>query len=316
MTTEATARSVPFQRRNQTTEKSSMTRRRSALMATVEGYAFLLPSLVLVVGLIYVSIAANIVYSTWQWNGVSPTHQTIGFDNYIRLAADPTFWRALANTLLFGLIAVFTQLLLGFALAVLVRTRSYGTGLLRTLLFVPVVLSPAVVATSFRLLLTPDGQFNELLRLIGVPAEVPWVADPNIALFSLAVINIWQYTGYSFVIYDAALGQLDASVLEAARVDGASTGQLIRHIVFPLLRGSHLILIVLGFIGALKTFELVFLITGGGPGTSTEFLTTYIYRQVVTQFNAGYGAALSMALVGVALLFAVLQVRLTRANNS
>lgn len=276
-------------------------------------YLYALPALVFIVGIIHYGIVANIIYSTWNWNGVSSDHLFVGLQNFQKMLADPVFWQALGHTFLFGVIVVFVQLILGFLLAVLVRTRVVGTGILRTVLFVPVVLSGAVVATSFKTLLTPDGAFNQFLQIVGFHNfQQPWLADSHTALLTIAAINIWQFTGYSFVIYDAALGQIDASVIEAARIDGASTFQLLRRVIFPLLNSSHVVLIVLGFIGSLKTFELVALTTGGGPGTTTEFLSTYIYRLAIPQFQAGYAAALSIALVVLALAFALLQVRFTQ----
>lgn len=286
------------------------------LGAQLRSYLYLVPAGFLVFGIALYGIVANFVISTTDWNGVSADFEQVGLENYQRLASDPVFWQALGNTLIFGVMAVGIQMILGFGLAVLVRTRTAGTALLRTVLFIPVVLSGAVVATSFRELLTPDGSFNQMFRLLGWEnASQPWLADPGSALFVIAAINIWQYSGYSFVIYDAALGQIDQSIIEAARVDGASTLSLLALIIAPLLRGSHLILIVLGFIGSLNTFELIFLTTRGGPGTTTEFLSTYVFRMAITQFDAAYSATLSIALVVVALIFATMQVRLTRAEQ-
>lgn len=275
-------------------------------------YLYLLPALILVVGVVHVGIVANIGYSTLDWNGISPDATPVGAGNYTRLLGDPTFWVAMRNTLVFAVSTIVLQMVLGFGLAVLVRTRARLRGLLRTLAFVPVVLAPAVVATSFRFLLTPDGALNTVLSFVtGQDVHQAWLADPATALASIVLINVWQYTGYSFLIYDAAMGQIDASVIEATRIDGASTWQLLRQVVAPLLSGSHLVLIVLGTISALKTFDLVYLTTAGGPGTSTQVLTGYIYKQVIDQFHAGYGAALSVALVAIALVFSVLQVRLS-----
>ncbi|MCU1411001.1 MAG: hypothetical protein JWR04_1708 [Rhodoglobus sp.] len=283
-------------------------RRRVALSS----YLYLVPALILVVGVVHVGIVANITYSTLDWNGISPNGKPVGGDNYLKLLNDPTFWVSLRNTLVFAAATIALQMVFGFALAVLVRTRAVLRGLLRTLAFVPVVLAPAVVATSFRFLLTPDGSINGLLSAVtGQTIEQPWLADPSTALLMIVLINVWQYTGYSFLIYDAAMGQIDTSVIEATRIDGASTGQLLRLVVAPLLSGSHLVLIVLGVISALKTFDLVYLTTAGGPGTTTQVLTGYIYKQVIDQFHAGYGAALSVALVAIALVFSVLQVRLS-----
>lgn len=280
--------------------------------ASLSSYLYLLPALILVVGVVHIGIVANITYSTLDWNGISPNGKPVGADNYVKLLNDPTFWVSLRNTLVFAVATIALQMVFGFALAVLVRTRAVLRGLLRTLAFVPVVLAPAVVATSFRFLLTPDGSINGLLSAVtGQTVDQPWLADPSTALLMIVLINVWQYTGYSFLIYDAAMGQIDNSVIEATRIDGASTWQLLRLVVAPLLSGSHLVLIVLGVISALKTFDLVYLTTAGGPGTTTQVLTGYIYKQVIDQFHAGYGAALSVALVAIALVFSVLQVRLS-----
>ncbi len=288
------------------------TRARPRRRISLSSYLYLVPALILVVGVVHIGIVANVVYSTQDWNGISPDSTPVGGANYAKLVSDPIFWTALRNTFLFAIATILLQMILGFSLAVLVRTRAVLRGLLRALAFVPVVLAPAVVATSFRFLLTPDGSINQLLSAVtGLNGHQAWLADPNTALAAIILINVWQYTGYSFLIYDAAMGQIDHSVIEAARIDGASTGQLLRLVVAPLLSGSHLVLIVLGMISALKTFDLVYLTTAGGPGTSTQVLTGYIYRQVIGQFHAGYGAALSVVLVAIALVFSVLQVRLS-----
>ncbi|MFC6160510.1 carbohydrate ABC transporter permease [Kribbella jiaozuonensis] len=279
-------------------------------------YLWALPALILVVGVIHAGIAANAFYSLFDWSGVGSPTDFVGGANYSKLLQDPIFWQALRNTLVFAVATVAIQLTLGLALAILVRTKTRLRGLLRTLVFVPVVLAPAVVATSYRILLTPDGGFNHLLQSLGLHGfDQPWLADPKTAFGTIILINVWQYTGYSFLIYDAAIGQIDRGLFEAARIDGATTWQLNTTVVAPMLRGSHLVLIVLGFISSLKMFDLVFLTTGGGPGTTTQVLTGYIYKQVIAQFHAGYGAALSIVLVLIALVFSILQVRLSTSES-
>lgn len=292
------------------TTRAERTRRRGA---GAGAYLYVLPALALIAVTALYSIAANVVYSTWDWNGISDSHVGVGLRNYADLVHDRVFWKAIANTLVFGVATVSLQMVLGFSLAVLVRTRTRGRGVLRTLLFVPVVISPAIIATSFRVLLTPDGAFNQLLRGLGMTGfDHGWLTDPKTALATIIAINVWQYTGYSFVIYDAAISQIEPSIIEAARLDGLGALGMSTRIVAPLVKGSHMVLVVLGLISALKTFDVVFLTTGGGPGVETEFLSTYIYRQVISQFHAGYGAALSVVLVAVAMVFAVLQVRLVQ----
>lgn len=271
-----------------------------------------LPAVILVVGVIHAGIAFNIFSSLFDWSGVGAPTDFIGAKNYQTLSQDPIFWRSLRNTLLFALVTVSVQLVLGLGLAILVRTKVRLAGLLRTMIFVPVVLAPAIVATSFRSLLTPDGAINKLIQGLGfTDFSQPWLADPKTAFGAIMLINVWQYTGYSFLIYDAAIGQVDAAIFESAQIDGASTWQVTRLILAPLLRGSHLVLIILGFVSSLKMFDLVYLTTGGGPGTTTQVLTGYIYRQVIAQFHAGYGAALSVVLVAIAFVFSTIQVRLS-----
>jgi raffinose/stachyose/melibiose transport system permease protein len=271
-----------------------------------------LPAVILVVGVIHAGIAFNLFSSLFDWSGVGAPTDFIGAKNYQTLSRDPIFWRSLRNTLLFAAVTVSVQLVLGLGLAILVRTKVRLAGLLRTMIFVPVVLAPAIVATSFRSLLTPDGAINKLIQGLGfTDFSQPWLADPKTAFGAIMLINVWQYTGYSFLIYDAAIGQVDAAIFESAQIDGASTWQVTRLILAPLLRGSHLVLIILGFVSSLKMFDLVYLTTGGGPGTTTQVLTGYIYRQVIAQFHAGYGAALSVVLVAIAFVFSTIQVRLS-----
>jgi raffinose/stachyose/melibiose transport system permease protein len=181
------------------------------------------------------------------------------------------------------------------------------------ILFLPVVLAPAAVATAFRDILSPNGQLNSLLATLGLPASsTAWLADPNIALYSLAGINIWQWTGLSFLLYQAAISQLDQHLFEAASIDGAGGFKTFLYVLLPQLKGTHATLALTGCIGALKTFDIVYLTTGGGPGRATEFLTTYIYSQVVQQYHAGYSAALSIVLLILALVLTTIQIRAYR----
>jgi len=157
---------------------------------------------------------------------------------------------------------------------------------------------------------------NDALQTVGLGwLQQAWIADPNVALYALAGVNIFQWTGFSFILYQAALSQIDQSSLEAAQLDGAGTWQTIRHIVIPTVRPTHLTLVLTGVIGSLKTFDIVFLITGGGPGRSTEFLTTYIYKQSVMQFHVGYGAALSIVMLLLALILTVVQTRIYKLDT-
>jgi raffinose/stachyose/melibiose transport system permease protein len=266
------------------------------------------PALLLVGAVVYGGIAYNAYVSTRRWNGIAPTSEPVGFENYLLALTDPVVLAAYRHVAVFAVLTIGTQMLLGLALALLLSRESRLNPLYTAVLFLPVVMAPAAVASAFRQLLTPDGPVNRVLDTIGLEAfRNAWLADPSYALVTLAVINIWHWTGLSFVLYQAALTQIDPNQIEAAQIDGASVWRTIASVVVPQLRNTHVTLVVLGIIGSLKTFDLVFLTTGGGPARATEFPATYIYQQTVERFNAGYGATLSMLLLSAAVVVALAQ---------
>lgn len=285
-------------------------RTRARIRNWLTALPYVTPALILIGGISYFAVGYNVWLSTLTWDGVSEAKQ-VGLANYRALFADPVFWGALRNVAIFGVLTVTIQLALGLLLALVLSNPMWGRGVYKALVFVPVVLAPAAVATAFRQFLRPDGQVNQLLEGIGVTWLQPaWLADPRIALYALVGVNIFQWTGFSFLLYQSALSQVDTHSLEAAQLDGASTLGTIWHVVIPQLKGTHLTLILAGVIGSLKTFDLVFLLTGGGPGRSTEFLTTYIHKQGIVQFHVGYGATLSVVLLLLALLLTWAQAKL------
>jgi ABC-type sugar transport system permease subunit len=173
-----------------------------------------------------------------------------------------------------------------------------------------VVLAPAVMAPVFRQIFAADGQLNWVLDHIGLSALAqPWLAQSETALPVIMVITVWEWTGLTFILYYAAMGQIEPEMVEAARLDGAGNVRVVWDIVWPSLRGTTTALLMLSAISALKTFDIPYLVTGGGPNYATEFLGTLIYRQSIPQSNVGYGAALSILLLILALgLAIVLQV--------
>jgi raffinose/stachyose/melibiose transport system permease protein len=287
--------------------------RRPAKRRLTTAYLYILPALILVVGVVYLGIGYNGYVSTLKWNGVTENPPSVGFDNYVQVFHDTVFWQSLSHVAIFGVIVIVVQMVLGLATALVFSGPIYGRNLYKIIIFVPVILAPAAVSIAFRQLLSPTGQINGALEFLGLGGlSNAWIADPKTALIALAVVNIWQWTGFSFILYQAAVSQIDQNLYEAAQIDGASTWRIIRSIVIPQLKGTHATLALTGVIGALKTFDIVFLITGGGPGHATEFLTTYIYKQAVQQFNSGYAAALAMVLLVLALVLTTVQMRAYR----
>ena len=241
--------------------------------------------------------------------GSAPTPSRSASTTIADLAADPVFWAALWHTVVFFVATFAAQTLLGLVFAVFLHSSLKLATAYKVLIFLPVVLAPAVVAPVFRQMLAPDGQFNWVLEHIGLGfLAQPWIAQSSTALGAVIAITVWQGTGFNFVLYHAALSQIDQSVIEAARIDGAGNFRVLGSIIWPGLRGTTIALAMLAAISALKTFDIPYLVTGavGGPNHSTEFLGTYIYRETIPNFDVGYGAALSVILLLLALVMAVL----------
>ncbi|MCU1506188.1 MAG: sugar transporter permease [Microbacteriaceae bacterium] len=279
-------------------------RRRSFLRPT--GYAWILPALVFSVGLLYYSVGYTGYISTLNWNGTAPDVTHVGLANYAKAFGDPVFWLTIQHTAISFVVTFTLSTLLGFVFAALLHSRPWFGGLYKVALFVPVVLAPAIMAPVFRQIFANDGQFNWLLEHIGLGALAqPWLAQSGTALAVILAITIWGGTGVSFILYSAAMGQIDPEQLEAAELDGAGNIRRLVSIIWPNVRGTTLALATLSAIGALKTFDIPYLVTVGGPNFATEFLGTLIYRTSIPLGQVGYGAALSILLLVIALVMAI-----------
>ncbi len=280
------------------------------------GLPWILPALVLCVGLIYYCVGYNGYISTLSWDGISANPPSVAGRNYVGLFHDPVFWDAIRHTAIFFVVTFIAQTFLGLLFAVLLHSKVKLGVIYKVIIFVPVVLAPAIMAPVFREMFSPPGQFNQVLGDIGLGAlKQPWIGQTSTALGVIAAITVWEWTGLTFVLYYAAIGQLDPSMIDAARLDGAGNVRIIRSIVWPSVRGTTFALATLSVIGALKTFDVPYLVTNAGPNYATEFLGTYIYQMVVTLDHVGYAAAMSIVLLVLSLFLAVaLQIRSRRRS--
>jgi raffinose/stachyose/melibiose transport system permease protein len=266
------------------------------------GLPWILPAFIFVVGIIYYCIGYTGYISTLNWDGVSPNPQHVGLANYSQLFHDPVFWDAIRHTVYFFVVTFCVQTALGFTFAALLHSKVRLPNLYKVIIFVPVVLAPATMAPIFRQIFAAGGQFNSILQAIGLGFLAhPWLAQSTTALPVIMAITIWEWTGVTFILYFAAMTQIDKEIIEAARLDGASNFMVLRRIVWPGTRGTTTALAMLSVIGALKTFDVPYLVTLGGPNYATEFLGTFIYRISIPQAEVGYGAALSIMLLILAL---------------
>jgi len=223
---------------------------------------------------------------------VEPTHY-IGFANYWDLLHDGLFWSSLWVTLAFAASVVTVQLGLGLGLALALRRLPRAQQLLVTLLLIPSIISPSVASFQWRQLFDySGGVLNYLLGLIHVPPQT-WTASPTAALPSLLLVDFWEWTPFMVLLLFAGMSALPESVFEAARIDGSSSVQILIYQTLPLLRRVIAIAVILRLIAAFKIFDIIYALTAGGPGTSTESLNYYLYVQGFRYFTMGYAAAIS-----------------------
>jgi ABC-type sugar transport system permease subunit len=259
------------------------------------------------VGLIYYCIGYTGYISTLNWDGASPEPLSVGFRNYSNILGDPVFWKAITHTVLFFVVTFVVQTALGVVFAVIMHSHIKLAVLYKVIVFVPVVLAPAIMAPVFRQIFAANGQFNWVLDHLGLGfLAQPWIGQESTSLPVIMAITIWQWTGLTFVLYYAAMSQIDQSLIEAARIDGAGNLRVLWSIIWPNLRGTTVSLGILSAIGALKTFDIPWLVTIAGPNNSTQFLGTYIYQMTIQLAHVGYGAALSIILLIVALVMAII----------
>lgn len=274
-------------------------------------YLLLIPIFLISGVLLYYCIGYTFFTSFHEWDGISKDMTFIGLENYINTLTNPTFFIALKNNLIFFAATVLVQAVIGLLLAVVLKERFRGNTAFKGLFFLPVIMAPVVLATIFRMILdTNIGALNIMLTNIGLKSlAVSWLGDPKYALFSIICVNIFNWMGFSMMTYYAGLMAIDEQIYESAKLDGAGFFRTLFSITLPMLKGTTASLIMLGIVGSLKTFDIVFLMTGGGPGRSTEFLTTFLFRKSLDEYNGGQASAIGIIILVIALTMAMVQNR-------
>ncbi len=225
-----------------------------------------------------------------------------GVSNFTSIVTDDLFWNAAKNTAIYTVSAVVVEFALGMALALVLSEQFPARNVFRTIFLAPMMLPPIVVAITFKILYMQQyGIANWLLGLVGIKGML-WESGPHTALFSLILVDVWEWTPFMFLILLAGLQAIPTEPYEAARVDGASWFQAFRHITFPLLTPAILIAVILRLMDTLRIFDQVFVMTGGGPANSTETLSLYVYQTGFRFFNVGYATAMSFIIMIVTTL--------------
>ena len=274
-------------------------------------YLYILPMIVLSFVLVYYCIIDTVVVSFTDWDGMTDVFHFVALKNYIKMFKDHVFWTSVVNNLIFFVGTVFIQALLGFVLAVLLKKKLPGSNVFKAIYFMPIAMATSIITAIFRIIMDPtNGALNQFLRAIHLNGfAVNWLGDPKIALVSVIIVNIFQWMGFSMITYYAGLMSLPDDVYEAAKIDGAGFWRTTFSVTLPMLKGTTNVLIILGIVGSLKTFDIVKLLTGGGPGRSTTVMNTYLYEKAFKDFNAGGAASIGMAILIIAMVMSFLQVK-------
>jgi raffinose/stachyose/melibiose transport system permease protein len=255
---------------------------------------------------VLVPIFQGAYYSVFDWNGLEPITDFVGLQNYRDALADPVFLGSLRHVMVILLLSLAVQLPFALGLAVLLNQRIRGRAALRLLFFLPYVLSEVITAVVFRLLLQPDGLLDRTLETVGLGAFTRlWLADPDVVLFTVFVVVSWKYFGFHMILYLAGLQQIPRELHEAAALDGASHAQAFRHVTLPLLGPTIRISVFLSIIGSLQLFDMVWVLTGGGPVNASNTMAVYMIDRGFERSQFGYGSAVAVIVFLIAFVFAL-----------
>lgn len=268
--------------------------------------AFLLPAILIYVFFILYPIIANFNYSLFQWNGIEKEKLFIGFDNYINIFKDRSFWLAAKNNIYIVLASVFLQIPLGLVMALVLTANIKGTKLFNIIFFLPYLMSTVAIGLLWIFMFDPlNGPVNQLLSLVGIE-PLHWLAGKSTSLIAVLIVMVWQFAPFYMILFRAALVGIPEELYEAAEIDGAHWGNKFLHITLPSLVPTIVTSSILAVVGSLKTFDIFYIMTGGGSTTSTEIMGTYMYRQAFVNFRMGYGSTVASMMFIFALISVVI----------
>ncbi|NGZ74936.1 carbohydrate ABC transporter permease [Saccharibacillus alkalitolerans] len=283
-------------------------------------YLFLLPALLFMAIFIVYPIAYNVVLSFQDVDiyNFRQERNFVGLDNYVQTFRDPVFGTSFVNSVIFTVLSIVFQFTIGFALALFFNMKFPGRNLFRSLTLLSWMLPVVITGTIFQWMLSGDyGVVNALLQSVGIlDAPYNWLSEPKTALLATVVANIWTGIPFNMIILLSGLQTLPEHLYEAAKLDGANKWLQFRHITLPLLRPTLLVLLMLGIIYTFKVFDLVFIMTNGGPVNSSTVLPIYAYQLSFSTFEFSRGAAVSMIMFAMLIVIAIFYLRLTSKEEA
>jgi len=275
---------------------------------------YIFPALLLLLVLIYFPLVLSAYYGLMEWDGIGDM-TFIGLKNFITGIQDMKFWSSVQHSFLLALFSALS--LLGYmAIALILASNIKGSDFFRKIYLIPMLLSSVAIAQLWIKVYNPtNGMLNSFLMAIGIDNPPAWLAEPSIVLYAIFIPILWQYAGFYILIYYAALKNIPESLVEAARIDGASPWQVAFKIKLPLIKGVFKVTIVLAIVGSLKYFDLIYVMTGGGPNGASEVMASYMYKLAFRSYDFGYGSAIGFLLLVITLIVTYMVRKLTVSDE-
>ncbi|MCH3917426.1 MAG: sugar ABC transporter permease [Spirochaetia bacterium] len=280
--------------------------------ANQAAFVFLLPVMLVLIIFIFYPIIDTFKISGYKWNGISASKQSIGFANWIELLTDNHFWVAFLNNIKIMILSILIQIPLGTALATFVEFGGKKTTLFKVVWFIPMLMSSVAIGFLFTYVLaTNGGLISSISNLLGGP-NIDLLGNPKTVLYTVIAIICWQFTPFYMVYIMAAFTNIPVEIFEASLIDGATRGQYFWRIALPLLKPALSTGAIMSIVGSLKYFDLVYVMTGGGPGTASELMATYMYKLTFKTFEMGYGSTVAGGMFILISVLAVLTFKILR----
>lgn len=275
---------------------------------------YILPALLLLLILIYIPLVLSAYYGLMEWDGIG-NMKFIGVGNFITAIQDMKFWSSVYHSFLLALFSALS-LLAYLGISLILASNIKGSDILRKIYLIPMLLSSVAIAQLWIKVYNPtNGLLNSFLMAIGIDNPPAWLAEPSIVLYAIFIPILWQYAGFYILIYYAALKNIPESLVEAARIDGASPRQVAFKIKLPLIKGVFKVTIVLAIVGSLKYFDLIYVMTGGGPNGASEVMASYMYKVAFRSYDFGYGSAIGFLLLVITLIVTFIVRKLTVSDE-
>jgi len=275
---------------------------------------FLSPTLLVFSVFVMFPLFFSFYLSFHKWNMFSAGTSFVGLDNYAAILSNPEFWTVLKNTAVYTLGTVPLNMLVSLGAAYILNKKLVGRRILRTALFVPVIMSPVAAAVIWRWVYEPNfGLLNYVLSFVGIPS-INWLNEPTAAMFALIIMGVWKSFGVNMVLFSAGLQGIPEQYYEAAQIDGAGKGRQFWNITLPLLSPTTFFILVMSVIGSFQVFDTVYVLTSGGPLGSTKVLVFYLYEHAFKYFEMGYASAVAYLLFALVFALTLLQVKYLRGS--